>query len=479
MSALSSDGQSGDPIKTGKVVHELLLLAIDAISPSPENALLYKPVRPDDPETIKLADQIKEHGVKVPITISEDRYIISGHRRHVASRMAGLSEVPCVIERGVVRGDGEKASDAFMKLLVLYNSQRIKTRDELLHEAVVNVDPLKAHQALTAYRTRKTRIKVETLEIREGIRRKEISPAKMAFLAAVQKIISALEEFWPLTVRQIHYPLLNDPPLKHSGKPGSTYRNDLRSYHSLIDLVTRARHEGYIDYEVIHDPTRPVTVWNVHKNLASYYAQQMEELLNGYWRDLMQSQPNHIEIVIEKNTLHGIITPIAAKFCIPLSAGRGQCSTRPLYNIAERYKASGKDKLIILAMSDLDPDGDAIAHSLGQRLRDDYHIRQVEVVKTALSMKQVRALKLPTKYERAKKKSSNYKRYVEDYGTDFVWELEAVAPKVLQKLLTQVIDGVIDKAAFNEEVAQERTDAAHNAAVREIVLRTLKAEVTK
>jgi hypothetical protein len=192
----------------------------------------------------------------------------------------------------------------------------------------------------------------------------------------------------------------------------------------------------------------------------------------------MQSQPNHIEIVVEKNTLHGIVTPVASRFCIPFTIGRGQCTTRPLYNIAKRYQASGKDKLIILAMSDLDPDGDAIAHSLGQRLRDDYRIRQTEVVKTALTMKQIRALKLPKKFERAKTGSSNYARYVEAYGTDFVWELEALVPKVLQKLLTQAIDSVIDKAAFNAEVAQERADAAHNAAVREIVLRTLQAQIS-
>ena len=215
---------------------------------------------------------------------------------------------------------------------------------------------------------------METIEIREGTRRKEISPAKQAFLAAVQKIIFSLEEFWPLSLRQIHYGLLNEPPLMHSQKPGSTYRNDLRCYHSLCDLVTRARHEGYIDYEVIDDPTRPVTVWPVHRNLSSYYQAEIEDLLNGYWRDLMQSQANHIEIVAEKNTLGSVLRPVAAKFCIPFTVGRGQCSTRPLYNIAQRYKASGKEKLIILAVSDLDPDGDAIAHSLGQRLRDDFNV---------------------------------------------------------------------------------------------------------
>jgi hypothetical protein len=454
-------------------VEHVRLFGLNEITPSHENQQLYRPVTPEDAETIALAASIRERGVLEPLVISSDNYIVSGHRRHCAARLAGLAKVPCRVD-DVRRGDGEKASDEFLKLLREHNRQRIKSRDEILRETVVSVDPKKAHRALTAYRTRKARIKVETIEIREGTRRKEISPAKMAFLAAVQKIISALEEFWPLTVRQIHYPLLNDPPLIHSAKPGSTYRNDLRSYHSLIDLVTRARHEGYIDYEVIHDPTRPVTVWEVHRNLASYYQRQMRDLLNGYWRDLQQSQPNHIEIVVEKNTLHGIVTPVASNFCIPLTIGRGQCSTRPLYNIAERYKASGKDKLIILAMSDLDPDGDAIAHSLGQRLRDDFNVGDTDVIKCALTMKQVRALRLPQKYERAKTGSSNYQRYIEDYDTDFVWELEALAPKVLQRLLTDAIDSVIDKAAFNAEVASERADAAHNAGVRAIVLGTLR-----
>ena len=92
-------------------------------------------------------------------------------------------------------------------------------------------------------------------------------------------------------------------------------------------------------------------------------------------------------------------------------------------------------------------------------------------------MKQVRALRLPQKYERAKTGSSNYQRYVQDYGTDFVWELEAVAPKVLQKLLTDAIDSLIDRRAFSAEVASERADAAHNAGVRSIVLDTLRQEI--
>jgi hypothetical protein len=460
-----------------KVDHGRLSLAIDEISPSPENALLYRPVTPGDEATIALANSIAANGVLEPIVASADGYIISGHRRHCAARIAGLREVPCRV-LDVRRGEGDTASDEFLKLLREHNRQRVKSRDELLREELVSVDPLKAHRALTAYRGRKAKIKIAAIEIRDAQRRKEISPAKREFLRAVERIIEEQKEFWPLSLRQIHYQLLNDPSLIHSAKRDSRYRNNKASYRALIDLVTRARHEGLIEYDVIDDPTRPVTLWEVEANLSSYYARQMEDLLNGYWRDLMQSQPNHIELVVEKNTLKTIVAPVASKFCIPLTIGRGQCSTRPLYNIAERYKKSGREKLVILALSDLDPDGDAIAHSLGQRLRDDFHVGEVQVIKCALTMEQVRTLKLPNKYERAKIGSANYDRYVAAHKTEFVWELEALDPKVLQKLLNKTIDSVIDKRAFNAEVASERADAAHNAAMREIVLRTLQAEIT-
>jgi ParB-like chromosome segregation protein Spo0J len=460
-----------------KVDHERLLVPISEVLPSPDNMLLYRPVTPDDAATIELAASIKENGILEEIVLTEDQYIVSGHRRHMAARIAGLREVPCRI-LNIRRGEDERGSDEFLKLLREHNRQRVKSRDEILREVVTDIDPLKAHRALTAYRKKKAKIKIARIEIRGIVKRKEISPAKMDFLHAINRVIEAQKDFWPLSLRQVHYQLLNDPPLIHSAKPDSQYRNDVKSYRALIDLVTRARHDGLIDYNVIDDPTRPVTLFDVHRNLSGYYAQQMKNLLNGYWRDLMQSQPNHIEIVVEKNTLRSIVEPVAARFCMPLTIGRGQCSTRPLYDIAQRYKRFGKEKLIILAVSDLDPDGDAIAHSLGQRLRDDFRVRKVEIIKCALTMRQVRELRLPKKYERAKTGSSNYDRFVRAYKTDYVWELEALNPKTLQKLLADSIDHVVDRQAFNAEVRQERADAAHNAAVREIVLRTLQTELT-
>jgi hypothetical protein len=462
-----------------KVVHVLhVLLSIGQARPSPDNALLYHPVTADEAATLELADSIRGHGILEPIVVTADYYIVSGHRRHMAAQLAGLKEIPCR-KLDLRRGDGEKGSPEFLRLLREHNRQRIKTRAELLLEAVASVDQQNAHRALIAYRSGKSKIKVTPIDIREVGRRKEISEAKRGFLDAVKSIIGALEEFWPLSLRQIHYQLLNAPPLIHSKKRDSRYRNNVASYKALSDLVTRARIEGSIDHEVIDDPTRPVSIWDVHKNVSSYYEQQMEDLLNGYSRDYMQSQAKHIEIVVEKNTLRNIVKPIAMKFCIPFTIGRGQCSTRPLYNIADRFRRSGRDKLVILAVSDLDPDGDQIAHSLGQRLRDDYGISAVSVIKTALTMEQVRKLKLPSKYELAKPGSPNYRRYVRTHRTESVWELEAVAPQELQRLITESIDGVIDKEAFNSEVDSEIVDAVHIAISRRVVVQALRERASE
>jgi len=38
-------------------------------------------------------------------------------------------------------------------------------------------------------------------------------------------------------------------------------------------------------------------------------------------------------------------------------SGRGFCSGRPKYDLMRRYEKSGKDRLILLIISDLDPSG--------------------------------------------------------------------------------------------------------------------------
>ena len=224
--------------------------------------------------------------------------------------------------------------------------------------------------------------------------------------------------------RRIHYFLLNCPPLKHGSKPDSTYTNDKQSYNSLVDLLTRARLKGLIPFEAITDETRPVSLWNCHRDIRSFIRQESERYLKVFWRDLMQSQPAHIEIIGEKNTIGSTLKPIAFEYTIPLTTGRGYCSLPPRHAIAERFKKSGKDKLVLLFVSDFDPEGEDIGHSFARSMRDDFGIDEIHPVKVALTAKQVKHFKLPPIMQ-AKESSSRHAKFVAKHGHD-VFELEAL-----------------------------------------------------
>jgi len=427
---------------------------LDEIRPSPENLELYRPIDPEDPEVRALAESIREHGVQEPLAVTREGWILSGHRRHVAAKLAGLKTVPCRVHP-VSREDNH---DTFVKLLREFNRQRIKTRDEALREEVVAASPEEAYQSLIEHREAESAISVDTMAIRERKSRSKISGAKLPFLQAVKGVIEGRRSFWPLSDRQIHYALLNDPPLIHASKPGSRYTNTKQSYKALVDLLTRARLEGLIPMQAIADETRPVTTWRVHRDPQSYVRGELDGFLKGYWRDLMQSQPNHVEIVAEKNTVAPIVKPVAARYCIPLTIGRGFCSLPPRHAIAQRYRRSGKEKLVLLIASDFDPDGQEIAHSLARSLRDDFSVSDVEAIKVALTAEQVREFGLPP-IMKAKSGSATYKRFTQEHGDD-VFELEALEPEALQTVLAETIDAVIDTDAFNHELDQEKQDAA-------------------
>ena len=294
--------------------------------------------------------------------------------------------------------------------------------------------------------------------------RKEISAAKGPMLDAALAVLNANRRFWPLSVRAVHYRLLNDPPLKHAGKPGSAYKNDRASYKNLVDLLARGRLAGRVPMEALADETRPVATWRVFGGPAGFVEAELARMLRRYRRDLMQSQSAHVEILAEKNTVKPIVERVAFQYGIPVTTGRGYCSVPPRAELAARFAASGKRRLALLVVSDLDPEGEDIAQSFGRSMRDDFDL-DPHVVKVALTMAQVRELGLPPGGT-VKPGSSKAKTYLAAHGTTDVWELEALEPAKLAELVTAAIDAVIDRAAFNAEREAEKADAAFLAQVR-------------
>jgi hypothetical protein len=372
-----------------------------------------------------------------------------------------------------------RASDEYIAVLRSHNLQRVKTLSEQLREELVDTDKTTAHAALVEARQEKSRHlqSVDFVTLEGEVKRSKISAVKDDMVRAILGAVEERRDFWPLSVRSIHYALLNAPPLRNCGsnpKFRKLYTNDDASYEDLTDLCLRLRLVGRLNWNSINDETRPFDMPTVDDSPASYFERQLYWFLRDYRRNLQQSQPHHIEIIGEKNTVRSTLMPIADKFTIPLTTARGFSSATPRLDISERYKRSGKDKLIILALTDFDPCGKEISESLVRSLRDDFKVpgAKLELLQVALTAEQIERFDLPYG-AKAKAGDTKSAKFTARHGA-FVWELEALPLPVLQSELETAIDSVLDVTAFNQEVEAEANDAAELDTKRQTVMLALQ-----
>lgn len=446
-------------------------VSIDAIYESPENRLLYRNRSTDNADFRRLVESVSKNGIESPLLVSLDGYIISGHQRFQAAIRAGLDVVP-VIVKPLRRS--KHTRDQWTAVLREHNTGREKSFDEVVREKLVDLDPARAAKAVVLDRIERARLRIETIQLDSAeVKRHRISAAKREFADAILEVLRDLQDYLPVSVRQCHYSLLNSPPLRNSTKPDSRYRNDLKSYHDLSDMLTRMRFSGEVAWDSLIDETRMCTEWTSWSNAGEFIEQQIERLLTGYSRNSLQSQPCHVEIVCEKLTVKSIIETIAGQYDVPVLIGRGNSSADARHRMRRRFQKSGKDKLVLLVLGDCDPDGDSIVESFVRSMRDEFYIPEVEGVRVGITHQQADELGLPKTLE-AKESSENFAKFVKRHGRRDAYELEAVSPEVLQRWTDEAIRSVLDIEAFNAEVEKQNTEATEIAARREAILELMK-----
>ena len=449
---------------------------VEYLLPAPENRELYRKIRAKDPAIQELAASIKKDGLLDPIIITEDYYIISGHRRAVACKVAKMVKVPVRIVADLYYKDDDPL---FLILLREFNRQRVKGVDEILREALIDVggDDLRVYRAASLAEQLDGDDSSGQMPIVAGESRKRfrISDNLRGFANAIKQAVMDLEELWPVSVRAIHYELLNNPPLKNSKTQASLYSNDTNSYNDTSAMLTRLRLFGDVPWRAISDPTRPVVEWQQHGNAAEFISQQVHDFLNGFRRDCLQSQEAYVEVVGEKLALIPVIRPVCAEYGIPYMVGRGWSSIDARRKLMLRFRKSGKRHIILLVLGDHDPDGKEIAANYVKSLRDDFGIRENRISATmvAITEEQVELYDLPCKLK-AKKKSTRHKKFVEEFG-DNVWEVEALKPKVLQKILRESIEGALDLDRYNAEIDAAKADEEHILQMRAKAVKLLKS----
>jgi hypothetical protein len=473
--------------KQSREEYRIVRKRVASLKPSPENLRLYR--SPDeDRDLAALAASIQQHGLQEPLVITLDNYIISGHRRHAALLQIGQAWCPCRIVP--IRRD-ETTTDDYIALLREHNRQRNKTVAEQVCEEMVDIDPEQAHARLRYLRDKSVNAVehngVATLSIEGKQRRYAISEDKAEHVKYVLQIVEARREFWPLSVRGVHYPLLNHSFVRGYYWPRRNepdfrtrrtlrYQNDDGSYDATSDLITRLRLNGKIPWEAFDDFTRPKKEFPAFRDVRHFVRQQIERLFAGYWRLLLQSQPCHVEVVCEKNTVYHMGCRVTKKYQIPTSSGRGFNSIDPWHDLYESFRNSQKERLIVIVLSDYDPEGELIPIVGARTLRDDFGMDpdKFDIVKAGVTEHQIHKYHLPPQ-NFAKESSPNYDWFVKrNNGNDAVYELEALEPQNMMDDLESVIQAVIDIDLFNREATIEQEEAVYLDAARKAAMEALK-----
>jgi hypothetical protein len=170
---------------------------------------------------------------------------------------------------------------------------------------------------------------------------------------------------------------------------------------------------------------------------------------------------------------------VTRKYQITTSSGRGFNSIDPWHDLYERFEESGKERLILIVLSDFDPEGEMIPHVGGRTLVDDFGVDYdaIAVIKAGVTREQIVRYRLqPQNF--AKETSSNHGWFVErNDGDDAVYELEALDPADMLRDLDEIIRSVIDIDLFNREVEIEREEAVYLESIRGRAEATLRGLV--
>jgi hypothetical protein len=441
------------------------LVSVNKIKPSPENEEIYGVIDfENDPALETLMDSISRLGLEEPLICTADNYILSGHRRFTVIRRLRWREVP-------VRFSKTRRSDTtdYHRLLAQYNPQRVKSVAAQLSEQFLKSDRYISREQFAEREYRKEEVSADFITVEGEKLIEPIGERRTEFLEAAVRVINDLEEFWPLTVRQVHYKLLNDPPLTQTTQDRNErwrYRNDLASYNKLSDLLVSARYLGHVPLSALDDPTRiskdyELGTWD---SVADFIEEETNFFLTGYQRHRLEGQKNHVELLIEKNTLLNVVRPVAEKFMLPYSVNRGYGNPSLWKKMEDRWRASGSRHFILLTISDHDPEGFDLIDDATRSLRYLHHVR-LKVVRVGLTMKQVEEQEASPAF--AKETSSRFNQYVKRTGIKECWEVEALDPEFLQSELHDAILSVVDVEQLN--AVQERQVEEQNqiAAIRQ------------
>lgn len=277
--------------------------------------------------------------------------------------------------------------------------------------------------------------------MKESFVAKNFSADSLQVIDTVNTILLEYEtDGYTLTLRQLYYQLVARGHIE----------NSIQSYKRIGSIVNDGRLAGLIDWRMIEDRGRSVVTpphWTDPAEIVSAAA-------NQFAIDKWSDQPWHIEVMVEKQALEGVLIPVCRSLDIPFSANKGYSSSSTMYEAGKRIQKfidDGKN-VCIMYLGDHDPSGVDMTRDVRDRL-SLFSYCDVEVERLALNMDQVETLNPPE--NPAKETDSRAAAYIAQFGPSS-WELDAVEPRQLAAIVTQAVEALRDDDLWEEAVENEQ-----------------------
>lgn len=267
---------------------------------------------------------------------------------------------------------------------------------------------------------------------------------KKESLERINLVNEIIEEYntqgYELTLRQVYYQLVARGHIENSE----------RSYKNLGNLISDARLAGLIDWFAITDRTRNLR-GNSHWETP---ADVINSAKYSYMLNRWETQPNYVEVWVEKDALIGIVGQICRELDVPYFSCRGYTSQSEMWNAAQRFiRRSHKKEKIIIHLGDHDPSGIDMSRDIQERL--NLFEANVNVKRVALTMKQIRKYSPPP--NPTKVTDARASDYIKKYGHE-CWELDALEPSVISELIKNEVINLIDQDQFTKVEEKELDD---------------------
>jgi hypothetical protein len=268
-------------------------------------------------------------------------------------------------------------------------------------------------------------------------------------------VVDYQRQGFSLTLRQLYYQFVARDLIP----------NKQTEYKRLGSVINDARLAGLIDWTAIEDRTRnlrKVSTWDTPNDI-------LRSAASSFKLDLWENQDNYCEVWIEKDALVGVIEPTCNRKRVPFFSCRGYSSQSEQWEAGQRIARRINDgkRVTVFHLGDHDPSGLDMTRDNEDRLRmfiaEHADANMFEIERLALNMEQVRTHNPPP--NPAKMTDSRFGGYATKYGNKS-WELDALEPKMIAKLIGDNINSVIDDDQWSEDEAKESSqrDRLHNLA---------------